>query len=176
RFCLGLGWLMNVSVVQSIKLVTTLPSLANSKIDQWNTNADLVDIQWEPHHHSCMLRWWRKAWLPQRTTLEGYITKNILNWSKIYLMKRPYPSLLVGLLFVFLPSLVVFILLDVTWITLVGGSIYKTVLGNFLRSTPQIVPGLLAWVCIVGSVYLFALPNTRTQRRQFGRYGTRICE
>ncbi|GIL62231.1 hypothetical protein Vafri_16500 [Volvox africanus] len=77
-------------------------------------------------------------------------------------MKHPKPSLLVGLLFVFLPSLVVFILLDVTWIALVGGSIYKTVLGSFLRSTPQIVPGLLAWVCIVGSVYLFALPNTRT--------------
>ncbi|GIL85500.1 hypothetical protein Vretimale_13403 [Volvox reticuliferus] len=76
-------------------------------------------------------------------------------------MAGPSVPLWKGFFFVFLPSLVMFVLLDVTWITLVGGAIYKSVLGSMLRPTPQVVPGLLAWVCIVGSVYMFALPNTK---------------
>ncbi|KAG2499432.1 hypothetical protein HYH03_002379 [Edaphochlamys debaryana] len=63
---------------------------------------------------------------------------------------------------VFLPSLVVFVALDLTWITLFAGSVYKDVLGDYLTPQPRVVPGLLAWLCIVGAVYLFALPLSRT--------------
>ncbi|KXZ42194.1 hypothetical protein GPECTOR_185g277 [Gonium pectorale] len=62
---------------------------------------------------------------------------------------------------VFIPSLVAFVLLDVTWISLVAGSIYKTVLGDVLRPTPDIPSGVLAWLCIVGTLYLFALPSSK---------------
>ncbi|GLC38505.1 hypothetical protein PLESTB_001732800 [Pleodorina starrii] len=77
-------------------------------------------------------------------------------------MAAPNVPLWKSLLLVFLPSLVVFVLLDVTWISLVAGSIYKSVLGDLLRPTPLVVPGLVAWLCIVGSVYIFALPGART--------------
>ncbi|KAG2431106.1 hypothetical protein HXX76_009636 [Chlamydomonas incerta] len=61
---------------------------------------------------------------------------------------------------VFLASLVAFVALDMTWIILVAGNIYKNVLGDFLRQ-PDPVAGILAWICIVGAVYYFALPSSR---------------
>ena len=65
-------------------------------------------------------------------------------------------------LLVFLPSLVAFVALDVTWISLVAGRIYKEVLGDLLRPTPDIPSGVLAWLCIVGAVQLFALTSAKT--------------
>lgn len=63
---------------------------------------------------------------------------------------------------VFLPSLVAFVLLDVAWISLVAVNMFKAVLGPELRETPDPASGALAWVCIVGAVFLFALPTART--------------
>lgn len=65
---------------------------------------------------------------------------------------------------VFLPSLVCFVALDVTWIWLVASGMYKHVLGDSLRSPPGVVAGILAWICIVGTVYLFALPYALPER------------
>lgn len=49
-----------------------------------------------------------------------------------------------------------FVGLDVVWITLVAGPMFKTVLGDMLRPTPDLVAGLAAWVCIVAAVQRFS--------------------
>ena len=61
---------------------------------------------------------------------------------------------------IFLTSVVAFVALDMTWIWLVAGEIYLTVLGDILRQ-PDPLAGILAWFCIVGAVYYFALPSSR---------------
>ncbi|KAG2448050.1 hypothetical protein HYH02_007077 [Chlamydomonas schloesseri] len=61
---------------------------------------------------------------------------------------------------VFIASLVAFVALDITWISLVAGQIYAKVLGDILRQ-PDPLAGILAWTCIVGAVYYFALPSSR---------------
>ncbi|GFR44282.1 hypothetical protein Agub_g5489 [Astrephomene gubernaculifera] len=68
-----------------------------------------------------------------------------------------------SLLFIFLPSLVAFIALDITWIILIAGNLYVTTLGDFLRAPGAgLLPGLLAWLCVVASIYFFALPLSRS--------------
>mmetsp|Transcript_16555 Transcript_16555/g.35818 ORF Transcript_16555/g.35818 Transcript_16555/m.35818 type:complete len:151 (-) Transcript_16555:854-1306(-) len=67
-----------------------------------------------------------------------------------------------SLLLVFFPALVIFVLLDAVFITFVAGPMFQEVLSGMLRPTPDLVAGLLAWVCIVGLVYHFALPRSHT--------------
>jgi uncharacterized membrane protein len=58
-----------------------------------------------------------------------------------------------------LPSYIVFIILDVIWISLVAGTVYKEVLGDSIRDPPGVIAGLGAWICIVGACQVFALPQ-----------------
>ncbi|MEW5298352.1 MAG: hypothetical protein WDW36_001485 [Sanguina aurantia] len=77
------------------------------------------------------------------------VTKPQLSWWK-------------SLLLVFLPALVVFVVLDIAWIAFVIGKLYRDVLGDSVRSSPDVLSGAIAWLCIVGSVYVFVLPSSRS--------------
>lgn len=66
---------------------------------------------------------------------------------------------------VVLPSLLVFILMDVAWIALVAGPLFKEVLGPLMRPQPGILAGLLAWLIIVTGVWYFAAAAARTPQR-----------
>ncbi|KAL6750247.1 hypothetical protein V8C86DRAFT_2817428 [Haematococcus lacustris] len=66
---------------------------------------------------------------------------------------------------VVLPSLLVFILMDVAWIALVAGPLFKKVLGPLMRPQPGILAGLLAWLIIVTGVWYFAAAAARTPQR-----------
>lgn len=63
-------------------------------------------------------------------------------------------------LFVFLPSLIAFILLDVLWIS-AANNLYQTNLKPILKPTgADPVAALLSWLCIVAVNQLFVLPGT----------------
>jgi uncharacterized membrane protein len=74
-------------------------------------------------------------------------------------MKAPSLSLVASILLIFLPSFIVFVLLDVAFISLVAGPMFKAALGDITRPVPDLVSGLLAWVVIVGAVQVLALPR-----------------
>ena len=50
---------------------------------------------------------------------------------------RPYVRPAVALVYVFLPTLVVFVAMDVAWIYLVAGEMYKAVLGMWSPHTDK---------------------------------------
>lgn len=63
------------------------------------------------------------------------------------------------MLMVLLPSLLAFVLMDFIWIAFVANQYYKQQLASILRSDPDILAGVLAWLCIVSASYIFVLPR-----------------
>jgi uncharacterized membrane protein len=59
---------------------------------------------------------------------------------------------------VFLPSFVVFVLLDYLWIT-TASNVYQSHLKPILKPDVDAVAALLSWLCIVAVNQLFVLPN-----------------
>mmetsp|Transcript_7736 Transcript_7736/g.23237 ORF Transcript_7736/g.23237 Transcript_7736/m.23237 type:complete len:153 (-) Transcript_7736:586-1044(-) len=66
-----------------------------------------------------------------------------------------------SLAFVFLPALVAFVVVDGVFIVFVAGPMFKDALQDTLRTPPNMLAGVAAWLCIVGLVYMFALPRAR---------------
>jgi uncharacterized membrane protein len=65
----------------------------------------------------------------------------------------------VGILMVLLPSLLAFVLMDFIWIAFVANQFYEQQLASILRMEPDMLAGVLAWLCIVSASYIFVLPR-----------------
>ncbi|WIA23426.1 hypothetical protein OEZ85_000181 [Tetradesmus obliquus] len=59
---------------------------------------------------------------------------------------------------VFLPSFIVFVLLDYAWIT-TASSVYQSHLKPILKPDVDAVAALLSWICIVAVNQVFVLPS-----------------
>ena len=77
-------------------------------------------------------------------------------------------------MFVLLPAFLVFVCVDVLFISMVAAPLFAQALGALMRPTPDITSGLLAWVVIVGTVYTYAVPRFGSSVSEAGmNVGTR---
>lgn len=51
---------------------------------------------------------------------------------------------------------------------------FQAALQDLLRPSPDLLAGVLAWLCIVGLVYVFALPRAHNSQSAFLQVGFRV--
>lgn len=101
----------------------------------------------------------RSSYLPPHNPMQSYSPIQDATQT----MKETSLSLAASIFLVFLPSFVVFVILDVLFISFVAGPMFKAALGDIVRPVPDLVSGLAAWAVIVGAVQALALPRSKGQ-------------
>lgn len=61
---------------------------------------------------------------------------------------------------IFLPSLLIFVLLDAAWIGFIANDLYKSQLSSILKATVDPIAAVGAWSLIVGGCQLMVLPKS----------------